>query len=234
MSVTAQAWGLIAVRWGGRPSGGGRIKWAKPIRPRVRRRSRRTRTTTKPVGAGRGGEAGEAPEQIRISKTRWSHRVLGALICSSVARLSDNKIYTVNRADLRRLAQTLFPAGDTQDQRINCDDFFHTASAARNARNDLTKMRRSGSNTTLARHRLTHRAKKLDEKTGRKKAPGFACQPCTAYRARTVGTQKLSGKTGSDMEDRRTGGGQSRKATDFARHSAFRVPAPAGGEAQCC
>ena len=65
LAVTAQAWGPIAVRWGGRPSGGGRIKWAKPIRPRVRRRSRRTRTTTKPVGQGRGGDA---PEQIPLAK----------------------------------------------------------------------------------------------------------------------------------------------------------------------
>jgi len=70
LSVTAQAWCSIASRWGGCPSGGGRIKWAKPIRPRMRRRSRRTRATTKPVGAGlkgRGGEAGEAPEQTPLS-----------------------------------------------------------------------------------------------------------------------------------------------------------------------
>src|SRR5688572_4438795 len=62
-TVTTQAWGPVASRWGGRPSGGGRIQCAKHIRPRLRRLSRRSRATTKPVGAGPQVRGGKAPEQ---------------------------------------------------------------------------------------------------------------------------------------------------------------------------
>jgi hypothetical protein len=45
------------------PSSGGRIQWAKPIRPRYWSPSDKTELRQKPWGQARQGRGGEAPEQ---------------------------------------------------------------------------------------------------------------------------------------------------------------------------
>jgi hypothetical protein len=68
-AVTTQAPGPRRAAMGRLPSGGGRIKWAKPIRPRFWSASDKTELRQKPWGQARQGRGGEAPELSQAARS---------------------------------------------------------------------------------------------------------------------------------------------------------------------